>query len=801
MASGSRLLRGTTILLAALLVLPAPSASAFTWPWKKKRKTVEAAAPAPKKSDYDKFLETKGLKTASGFTELYSDKDKIYLELADSLLGSEVLLSTVLESSSNVALPLGDDVSHQAVYRIVRRDSSIVFTDPSAPVEVSDTGILSALSVSAIEPVRFVFPFKCKTDSSYVVDVSSLLSYNNRDAFDLKGLSWGNFESVASFSLQNEKTFFRGISSFGNSVGVRYETTSELSINGFLGELATKPTLTCTVAILLTPLPSSQGFTSRKQDPRVGTLVRNVRIFDALSGSKTQANAVRWDLSSDKTLVVRVDTLFSQSWRDAVCEGILAWNEAFRSAGLGDRIEVLPYDSETVSEDPLVSTVCLSPAQSQSIGCRMSVSDKGQILSCKITIPGEYLLGVRRRSVYAISDVDSRYRKYNLNDDAVCDVLKAETMQIFGRCLGLSANMAGSMAYTPSQLRSPEFTKEHGITASVLDDVLFNKLARPGDKEKGVVTVIDRVGDYDRYAIAWLYADAPADESFLYVGRQAARRLTDPRGLPYDMGSDIVAYAKTNRERLKFVAENAYSWLAAEDVPESYSELFIDWIYLNSYYVSYYMSTWLGGMYGNDPFADSEERKLIAVDAGLQRKVWQTILDLESDYTWIEKNPRLFKDLAGANVNITDFTKLSYLPTALAFHRLPFVVAAKDLAGSHFEASEMFDALEREILPSGRLSRMDDMMLSLYINSLISNSAVLKANTDKAFNKTSLTGDEAFASFAIPAAYTSETDILCYRQLTSLLPKLKRLENRVAAPDAYRIDFFCREVEAALDKE
>lgn len=800
MASGNRLFRGALILLAALLVLPAPSASAFSWPWKKKKK-VETVAPAPKKSDYDKFIETKGLKIAVGFTRIYSDKDKIYLEIADSLLEREVLLSTVIESSSNVTIPIGHDVSHMPVYRICKRDSSIVFTSPSGPFEVSDDGILSALSLSDIEPVRFVFPFKCKTDSSYVVDVSSLLDYNNKDAFDLKGLSWGNFESVASFSLQSEKSLFRGIGSFGNSVGARFETTAELSINGLFGELATKPSVTCDIAVLLSPLPFAGDFTSPKKDPRIGTSVRNVRVFDEFKGSKTEARATRWDLSGDKTIVVRVDTLLKASWRAAVCEGILAWNEAFRGAGLGDKIEVLPYDAKTVSEDPLVSTVSLSPAQSQGLGARISVSDEGQILSCKITIPGEYLLGVRRRSIYAISDVDPRYQKYNLSDEAVCEVLRAEVMQVFGRCLGLSANMAGSLAYTPSQLRSPEFTKAHGITGSVLDDVLFNKLARPGDKEKGVVTIIDRVGDYDKYAIAWLYADAPADESFLYVGRQTASRLSDPRGIPYDMGSDIVAFAKTNRERQKFVAANAYDWLAAEDVPESYSMLFVDWIYLNSYYVSYYMSTYLGGMYGSDPFADSQgKKKLTAVDAGLQREVLQTILDLESDYGWLEKDPRLFKDLAGANVSIADYTKMIYLPATLVFRRLPFVVASGDLAGSRFEASEMFNTLEQKILPSDRLSHMDDMMLSMYINGLISNSDVLKANMDKAFNKTAFVEDEAFSSLAVPASYSSETDVVCYKQLTALLPKLKGLKARATGDSAYRVDYLCKEVEAALDK-
>ena len=128
-----------------------------------------------------------------------------------------------------------------------------------------------------------------------------------------------------------------------------------------------------------------------------------------------------------------------------------------------------------------------------------------------MSIPGNYLLSLLFSTSFTIGDVDSRYLSYNLSDDAVCDVIRAQTMKIFGRGLGLGRNCAGSLAYTPEELRSPEFTQKHGITASVLDNVLFNTLARPGDKESGVVTIVDRIGPYDEYAIEWLYGSYSND--------------------------------------------------------------------------------------------------------------------------------------------------------------------------------------------------------------------------------------------------------------------------------------------------
>ena len=105
-------------------------------------------------------------------------------------------------------------------------------------------------------------------------------------------------------------------------------------------------------------------------------------------------------------------------------------------------------------------------------------------------MPRDFAESARKEAVYTIAHTDRRYAGYYLSDEAVCEVLTAKVMQRMAAALGLAPNLTGSMAYSPEQLRDPSYTQKYGFTASVTDDVLFNYAARPGDRERGVATII-----------------------------------------------------------------------------------------------------------------------------------------------------------------------------------------------------------------------------------------------------------------------------------------------------------------------
>ena len=134
-----------------------------------------------------------------------------------------------------------------------------------------------------------------------------------------------------------------------------------------------------------------------------------------------------------------------------------------------------------------------------------------------------------------------------------------------GHVLGLSHNMGASYAYPSSALLKPDFTREYGTAASVMDYARFNHLATAADVKRGVNLLPPRLGPYDYYAIAWGYradtaaavtstvaaastsagADAPVPGPYCYFAPfQSASIPMDPSALPEALGDDLLASSK-----------------------------------------------------------------------------------------------------------------------------------------------------------------------------------------------------------------------------------------------------------------
>jgi hypothetical protein len=139
----------------------------------------------------------------------------------------------------------------------------------------------------------------------------------------------------------------------------------------------------------------------------------------------------------------------------------------------------------------------------------------------------------------------------------VLDYLKDVTMHEVGHTLGLRHNFRASRAYTEAQLSDPAFTREHGISASVMDYQPVN-LPRPG--QPGGARFQLALGPYDYWAIEYGYAALPAGREAQVLaaiaGRSGADPLLaygtdednylgiDPESLQFDLGGDVLEFAK-----------------------------------------------------------------------------------------------------------------------------------------------------------------------------------------------------------------------------------------------------------------
>lgn len=141
----------------------------------------------------------------------------------------------------------------------------------------------------------------------------------------------------------------------------------------------------------------------------------------------------------------------------------------------------------------------------------------------------------------------------------VRDYLKDLTMHEVGHTLGLRHNFRSSRIYSDKQLADPAFTAAHGISGSVMEYAAVN-LAMPGTpKDKQPAAFNGTLGPYDYWAIEYAYKPLPAGKEEAELAKIAARSAepqlaygtdednflgVDPESLQFDLGSDVVGFAR-----------------------------------------------------------------------------------------------------------------------------------------------------------------------------------------------------------------------------------------------------------------
>lgn len=828
-----KLKRFILLALALSLVLPVRAARPARPAKGKKGEKTEAAAPAPKKSPYEKFLAKKGLKKSEdGPIRLYLDGKKFMAEVPDSLMGRKLLLSTSLRKSSSPWFIAGDNVSPQRVFVLHKTDSLLLLTNASALSVVADTSLSAAIGRSTIPPTAYAFPLRYRNGDStaVVVDLSKLFAPSNKDAFDIKGISVNERSTVNTFTPKAELTRFERFVRFGSSVGVQQELTFSVSqsfaMGGGLAMVSSEEDafFTGTFQTTLTLLPEA-SMPLRKADPHVGVQQTPFATYRSDKGFRSDGAALRWDVRDGKKITIYVDTLFSPSWQAAIRKGILSWNPAFEAIGLGRVIDVRPYPSygRFSVDDPLVSTVRAGESKSGSSlrGSMLTDVSSGRILGCTIVVPSGYAEGVGEKGRLGISDVDARYATYYPSDEAICEVLRAEMMKLFGRMLGLQANLAGSGAYTPSQLRNADFTRVNGLTGSVTDNVLFNSLARPGDRERGVVTIINQIGPYDRHAIEWLYrifpegTDETAALSALVRSKTGKREYVyvpqilgypDYRGLSGDLGSDPLALYDASMARLRFVAREGASWLQGINPEEdSYPITFLERVWLRAYSLQNLLMNNVGGV----AFLDLEEgRKYQVQPEAFQRACLQRAMDGISDCDWIEQSP--LNRPVTAN---TDYAAFSRSSATVSMSRVAAVALAEKLGGSSFTVRAFLDQLTDSMtssIRSGKMAAGTELQISRYIAMLTGFHPMLKTRMKEHFHQRGLSDAEEDAlARALQVPY-SGVPAWCLEDLPEegylQMERLRKILSAGKASargdvDRGRIDYLLRKVEAALEED
>ena len=682
------LLVATAISAGSLSLAAAPSAlssRAFGDDTKKEKKEEDK---------YTKFFKDKKVETARGkFVTLHKIDGSVYLELPTKYLGKELMMGAKVTSTTDPDyLAVGSMNSAPIVFRFEKQDSVIVMKAPNSIVYRRDASpeLQKALELNyRDQSVESFTPEVYKADSSAVVLKINSLVTESSPFFEIVPSQQGPFKITS--SRNSSLTFVRGLKAFDTNASVRVEMNFSVnaSLMGVLTVAKDMP-LTAEVTYTILPVEASNAI-PRFADARVGyQTTRKVSFPDYLDQSEPVYLAHRWQLvpkdkkayakgqltEPEKKIVFYLDSAFPASWQRPIREGVLRWNKAFEAAGFRNAIEVRDFPKNDKQFDPdnlEYSCIRYIPNSQETIAASNWTDPRtGEIFSGNLTIYNNVEALMHKQRFIGTAAVDPQVRSSRLPQALFEESLSQLVTQEMGSVLGLLRNYAASASYTTDQLRSAKFTKESGLTPSILDGVTYNYLAQPSDK--GVRLINDQLGVYDLFAIDWGYryfdlkgdpaaeakellsrVDKRAREPYLrYAPEQ--RYAVDPTVRTEDLGNDPIKTAELTMKNLAFIQSNLSKWITND--PDSRKKKSLYLAIVQGYYLQLKNAMSLvGGVVCQESRLSTSLPRYQVVPKAKQREAFQ----------WLLRQAKDFQGKADRNFERKGFIDVSYYDQLLEF--------------------------------------------------------------------------------------------------------------------------------------
>ena len=725
---------------------------------KKKEKPVKTEIKG-----YENHLKDCVASDSTGLMIMHRTKDKVLVEFPVRLLEKEMLLaSSIINISDNGEGVVGQFTSPEVMFRFVRNgqklEARMITNQPLMCEETGKEGVESSLLKSASGGVYKSFKIEAfaKDSSSVLVNLAPLFlehsDYSNPFSSYAPNSMYGMV--TRKFRCDNSRSFLKDIHSYPDNISVTCVLGYDVDYTAF-GTIVMQRNVpvTVTAARMLVLLPETP-MCVRYANQKVNTafLVRK-RYVDEKSPLENTHLVKRWRLEPSneeafkrgekvepkKPIVFYIDTLMPDSWKPYVKEGVEEWNKSFEKIGYLNAVQAKewPKGKDFSSSNIRHSSICYAPDWMYMAQTSMHTDPRtGEILNASVYIHHNFLSLLYSGRCTQTMASDPSARTLALSEKQIGELLKVGITQQVGRCLGLTDNMGASYHYPVDSLRSAKFTRRHGLTPSVMDNLMCNYIAQPEDVKKGTVLVQSGIGLYDYFPIRYLYAPMAADNpeeevstlnkwvedayvahEYYYRPKQEFYALYDPTALYWDLGDDPFKAADYQIKNLKISIANFMKWYAKEDYDISRrTELYASLIKLFTNRVME-LSFWIGGLYLNE----GKEEINLPVSKEIQQKALNYLVKMSMDLDWLT-NAEIKSSLELQDLIVDKTRKYIF---QLLFDRIRYVALCSEKSEGQYSVKKYMDDIHsivwKGVLQNRILTNTEMIYQNAFIDYLIKN--------------------------------------------------------------------------------
>ena len=486
------------------------------------------------------------------------------------------------------------------------------YFDPKNPLSKSSVANINEPTLVSTEVL-----FEDETDGSILIKADDI--FLTESLYQIKRPPNPNVKPGTRFtlgSLNKKKCQYFSINNYplNSDLAIKYVFDNPAPVNRGGPGITDPRSVSLIIQHSIIAVPNN-NYIPRFDDPRVGYFMTQVTDMTSVSNTPYKDIIHRWNLKKKdpelpisepvKPITFWIENTTPIEFREAVKEGVLRWNKAFRTAGFKNALQVKtqPDDADWDAGDIRYNVLRWTSSPRPPFGGYgpSFVNPRtGEILGADIMLEFVYFTNrVKYEKIYEeLIDnnnlIDNCLAGYYLNqgnqfgfvssmassytDEVKKRIINESLIRLVlhevGHTLGLNHNFKSSYLHDNTRVHNKGITQEMGLTGSVMEYPGVN--IAPPEKEQGEYYTTTP-GPYDKWAVEFGYSTA-LENSELEKSRinailsrstapelsfandaddmRAAGKGIDPQAMIYDMSSEPIDYAADRIALTKYLMDD-----------------------------------------------------------------------------------------------------------------------------------------------------------------------------------------------------------------------------------------------------